>query len=369
MTHPCLKERRSKRMATSLYSIEEFQRLVRSLIKESIHEEMVTELDRLNLKELGGVEGTQGSQSSQTSTGTSGTTGTMGAKGTMSAQSGNNDPANNVMVPGTNMSVNQGLQAAAKEQNFKKKADLINKISGQLSGMKGVVVKEEGEEPVEPWRILNRALINSQKAAMKGFNDGLDMLIAKGMKPAEAAKMYRAMENVLSNIQQSLQMNKDVEATKARAMKAAAKSPLLKKYLPVELGGELQGGGEMAEGMDEPEMVGKKKVNTRDPMFPDLIRRIANLVYYGDKSDEEVLADLGDAVDGVNVTDRWVRFMANMVRKGKDVMEESKKGDRDDKVGPRDDRKDWSSHGKRLVKKRDAKTDEKEMKDAKRLSK
>jgi hypothetical protein len=191
------------------------------MIKEAIQEEMINELDRLNLKELGGVQGSEGTQTSQATTGTSGTAQAQQAKGTMGTKPGNDDPANNVMVPGTNMSINQGLTAASKEMNFKKKSELINKISAQLTGMKGVVVKEG----------------------------------------------------------------------------------------PV----------------DEPEMPGKKKVNTRDPMFPDLIRRIANLVYYGDKSDEEVLADLGNAVDGVNVSDRWVRFMANMVRKGKDVMEESKK--------------------------------------------
>jgi hypothetical protein len=124
------------------------------------------------------------------------------------------------MVPGTNMNLNQGLQAAAKEVNFKKKAELINKISGQLTGMQGVVTKENMDEP------------------------------------------------------------------------------------------------------DAPPSMGGKKVSTREPMFPGLINRITNLVYYGDKSDEEILADLGPEVASNPKMTRWAKFIADMVRKGKDVMEE-----------------------------------------------
>jgi hypothetical protein len=73
--------------------------------------------------------------------------------------------------------------------------------------------------------------------------------------------------------------------------------------------------------LDEPENGSdRKKVNTREPMFPELVRRIANHVYYGDAGDDEIIFDLGDAIDGVNVTERWVKFIADMVRKGKDVI-------------------------------------------------
>lgn len=128
-------------MATMFCSIEAFHDMVREMIQEAVKEQMVKELDRLHLKELGGVQGTEETGFSQSSIGTSGTTATSGTKPGIQTQSGNGDVANNVMVQGTNMNVNQGLQAAAKDPNFKKKADMINKIATQIAGMKGVVVK------------------------------------------------------------------------------------------------------------------------------------------------------------------------------------------------------------------------------------
>jgi len=195
--------------------------MVREMVKEAVHKHMVNELDRLNLKELGGVIGTQGTSSTQSTTGTSGTAETTNTTGTKPSQPGNKDIANNVLVPGSNLNINQGLQMAAKDPNFKKKADLIQKISNQISGMKGVVVKEDPS--------------------------------------------------------------------------------------------------------DEPDLsiTGGKRLNTREPMFLDLVNRISNLVYYGDKSDEEILADLGPMVSSNEKMTRWVKFIANMVRKGKDVLEES----------------------------------------------
>jgi hypothetical protein len=126
-------------MAVTLYSVEAFQKMVREMIQEAVKEQMLKELDRLRLKELGG---TQGTEFSQGTTGTSSSTGTSGTKPGIKTQSGNGDPANNIMVPGTSMNLNQGLAGAAKENNFRKKAELVQKISNQIAGMKGVVVKE-----------------------------------------------------------------------------------------------------------------------------------------------------------------------------------------------------------------------------------
>jgi len=189
--------------------------MVRELIQESVHEEMVKEL---GLNEAAG--GTLSSTPSIATVGSSSSTGTSGTKSGVGTTPGNDDPANSVMVPGTNMNLNAGLQAAAKETNFKKKADLINKISDQLTGMKGVVVKE------------------------------------------------------------------------------------------------------VEEAIDEPDMplTGGQKVSTRSPMFPDLINRITNLVYYGEKTDDEILADLGASVTSNPKMVRWVKFIADMVRKGKDAI-------------------------------------------------
>lgn len=128
-------------MATKLYSIEAFHHMVRGMVQETIKEQMIKELDRLNLKELGGVEGTSLTGTSDATTGTSGTTPSTGTKSGIQTTPGNDDPANSVLVPGTNMPLNQGLVAASKEMNFKKKAQLIQKISDQLTAMKGVVTK------------------------------------------------------------------------------------------------------------------------------------------------------------------------------------------------------------------------------------
>lgn len=129
------------RESATFYTIDSFHQLVREMIQEAVKEQMLGELKRLHLKELGGVIGSQESDGSQPTTGTSGTTEASGTKSGIQTQPGNNDVSNNVLVPGTNMNINQGLQAAAKDPNFKKKADMVKKISDQIAGMKGVVVK------------------------------------------------------------------------------------------------------------------------------------------------------------------------------------------------------------------------------------
>lgn len=130
--------------SSTFYTTESFHNLVRELIQEAVRDHMVNELERLHLKELGGVTGTQGTDFSEPTSGTSGTSETSGTKSGIQTQPGNKDVANNVMVPGSNMNINQGLQAAAKDPNFKKKAELVQKISNQIAGMKGVVVKGNG---------------------------------------------------------------------------------------------------------------------------------------------------------------------------------------------------------------------------------
>lgn len=124
-------------MAVECMSIEAFEGLVREYIREAVKEEMLKDFSRL----AEGTQGTLSSTPSTSTTGTSGTAATLGTKSTIGSNPGNDDPANNVMVPGTNMNINQGLQAAAKETNFKKKAELVNKMSGQIQGMKGLVIK------------------------------------------------------------------------------------------------------------------------------------------------------------------------------------------------------------------------------------
>lgn len=224
-------------MTTSLYSVDSFHKLVREMVQESIKEEMLSELKRLNLKELGGVIGTQDSSTTQASTGTSGETETTGTKSGVGPQPGNNDPANNVMVPGTNLSLNAGLQAASKEQNFKRKAQLIKKIADQLSGMSGVVVKEQTEQP-EEWALIHRAIQKSLRAVSKDYSKLFDELEAKAPR-VNPNKAIRALEDVLSNNQQMLQMSKNVNNSKVMAAKVIAKSPLAKRYFPVILGGDL----------------------------------------------------------------------------------------------------------------------------------
>jgi hypothetical protein len=58
------------------------------------------------------------------------------------------------------------------------------------------------------------------------------------------------------------------------------------------------------------------------------------------------------------------RALSKMAPPG--MVMEDKKGNRDDKVGPRDDRKDWGPHGRRLAGKEKDKMDKKEMDAAKR---
>lgn len=123
------------------YTINEFRSLVIEMINEEVKNHMVNELERLHLKELGGVIGTQETDATNPTSGTTGTSNTSGGMGTRGTNAGNGDAANNVMVPGTSMNVNQGLAAASKDPNFKRKANLIKKISDQIQGMKGVVVK------------------------------------------------------------------------------------------------------------------------------------------------------------------------------------------------------------------------------------
>lgn len=123
------------------YTVSEFRSLVLEMINEEVKKHMVNELERLHLKELGGVIGTQETGPTSSTTGASGTSSTTNTMGTRGTNPGNGDAANNVMVPGTSMNVNQGLAAASKDPNFKRKAELIKKISDQITGMKGVVVK------------------------------------------------------------------------------------------------------------------------------------------------------------------------------------------------------------------------------------
>lgn len=59
------------------------------------------------------------------------------------------------------------------------------------------------------------------------------------------------------------------------------------------------------------------KVDTRKPMNQKVADRIADLAGYGDMADDEILAALGNQVDNVLVTPRWVKFMANMARQGR----------------------------------------------------
>jgi hypothetical protein len=56
-------------------------------------------------------------------------------------------------------------------------------------------------------------------------------------------------------------------------------------------------------------------INTRKPMFSKEVERITNLALYGE-TDDEILQALGDVVDGVTITPRWVKFVASTARKG-----------------------------------------------------
>lgn len=225
-------------MPVKYMSISEFQKEVQAQIKEAVRECMLEDFRKLDEAVGGTVSSTPSIATVSTSTSTNST----GTQGTKSSTPGNDDPANNVMVPGTNLSINQGLQAAAKETNFKKKADLVQKMSDQIVGMKGVVVKEgiDGDAPApEEWQVIHRALGKSIKAGMDEWNGVLQDLVQKGLKPAEAAKMIRSVQNVMDNMQQDVRLKKDVPGIKAKAAKAVAKSPLLKRFLPSILGGDL----------------------------------------------------------------------------------------------------------------------------------
>jgi len=126
-------------MAVQFLSPEAFRKMVLEMIDEAVKEEMLKEFKSLKKE---GTAGTISSSPSIATIGTSSSTGTIGTKPSVGSKPGNDDPANNVMIPGTNMNINQALQAAAKETNFRKKAELAAKIANQIAGMKGVVTKE-----------------------------------------------------------------------------------------------------------------------------------------------------------------------------------------------------------------------------------
>lgn len=288
-------------MTTKYVSVQEFQKMVRELIQESVHEEMVKEL---GLNEAAG--GTLSSTPSIATVGTSSSTGTSGTKSGVGTTPGNDDPANNVMVPGTNMNVNQGLQAAAKETNFKKKAELAAKITAQIDGMKGVVMKENASDTAS---ILQRVIelndeVESIKQAVSGLADST---------PKTAVHGGRYLKSKFEDMR--MQLNKGAFDSAAREAKSILHDPANLKPTTVF---------KFRESIDEPDVtpgagVGPK-VNTRAPMFPELINRITNLVYYGEKSDEEILADLGPEATSNPKMIRWIKFIADMVRKGKEIM-------------------------------------------------
>lgn len=85
-------------MSTEYMSIKAFEALVKRYIKEAIHDEM--------LQEFG--------DSSSDST----------------------NPGDTMLVSGTKMTINQGIEAASKEQDFKKKAELLSKIATQMQTTK-----------------------------------------------------------------------------------------------------------------------------------------------------------------------------------------------------------------------------------------
>ena len=106
--------------STTLMSIDEFNKLVKEMIKEAIHEEMVSELERLRLKELGPppVPPEALKQSNKDF-----------------ATKYKEKVGDNVMVPGTNMNLNQFLIATSKETNFKKKRDMITQAADILMSL------------------------------------------------------------------------------------------------------------------------------------------------------------------------------------------------------------------------------------------
>jgi hypothetical protein len=284
-------------MTAQLLSPEAFHKMVKEMIQEAIKEEMLKEFKTLEEA----TAGTISSSPSISTVSTSSSTGTTGTKPSVGSKPGNDDPANNVMIPGTNMNINQALQAAAKEPNFKKKADLTTKITNQIAGMKGVVMKEGAQDGTS---VLQRVI--EMEKEVEAVKQGVSAL-AEAIPKTAVFKGF-ILRRIIEDMR--VQINKGEWEGAAKWASALLKDPSVK-----------------LEGIDEPDMpmIGGKKANTREPMFPDLINRITNMVYYGDKPDEEILADLGPEVSENPKMVRWAKFIADMVRKGKDVMAESRK--------------------------------------------
>lgn len=93
-------------MATQEYTITEFHALVKRLIKECLKEEMMSELDRLNLKEQEPV------------------------------MAGNVKLGDTMMIPGTNITLNQFLQNASSEPDMNKKKQMIMQASQLMAALK-----------------------------------------------------------------------------------------------------------------------------------------------------------------------------------------------------------------------------------------
>jgi len=99
------------------------------------------------------------------------------------------------------------------------------------------VVSEEEEEPaVEGWILLLRKVKAGSSKLNKEWPELYDQLEASGVM--FAMPKIRAMENVLGNIAQGLQFSKDMGKAKKHAAQAMSKNSIIKKYIPVELGGE-----------------------------------------------------------------------------------------------------------------------------------
>lgn len=205
--------------------------MVQEMIQEAVKEQMIKELDRLRLKELGGAQETEFSQGTA---GTSSSTGTTGTKPGIKTQAGNADPANNVMLPGTSMNVNQGLSSAAKEPNFQKKAKLIQKISDQIAGMKGVVIKESGEQGQDATQVA----LDITKA-IDSIKMRHSQLAQSGMGDKEAAELMKTLTKLLLNIRTQLSKDGDVAKAKLAAKRIINKSSFATEVIPVSLGGYL----------------------------------------------------------------------------------------------------------------------------------
>lgn len=105
------------------------------MVKEAIREEMVQELDRLRLKELGGTPPPPPAAAFQTRSGSkSGSKpGTPPPVPTDAVVKPGMKVGDNVKVPGTTMNLNQFLQAATKEQDINKKKQMIAQASEILT--------------------------------------------------------------------------------------------------------------------------------------------------------------------------------------------------------------------------------------------